>query len=475
MAEPDAIVVGAGPNGLSAAIVLARAGLQVVVYEAQSSIGGGCRSESLTLPGFVHDVCSAVHPMAIASPFFKSLPLHEHGLTWIQPPSMLAHPFDGDTPAALVSRSVSDTARDLEGEADGYRRLVGAVASAWPLLEDVVLSPPHVPRHPIAAARFGLRALQPANRLATRYLSTARSRALFAGVAAHGMVPLDMLPSGAIGLVLAGLAHAAGWPLPRGGAQTVANALASYLRSLGGRIVTDTAVAAIDELPSVTAVLCDLSPGPLLRIAGRALPDWYTRKLARYRYGMGTFKVDWALDAPVPWRDDRTALTATVHLGGTLPEIASSEHDAWAGRIAERPFVLLVQPSLFDDSRAPAGKHTLWAYCHVPHASSVDMLPAIEKQIERFAPGFRDRVLARHVMTPADLERRNPNLVGGDIGMGVTDLRQLFVRPTWRWYRTPRRGLYICSASTPPGVGVHGMCGYHAACCALKDLGITNH
>jgi phytoene dehydrogenase-like protein len=470
VADPDAIVVGAGPNGLSAAIVLARAGLQVVVYEAQAAIGGGCRSEALTLPGFVHDVCSAVHPMGIASPFFRSLPLGEHGLTWIQPPSMLAHPLDGDTPAALVNRSVANTARNLDGDGDGYRRLVGSAASAWHLLEDLVLSPPHVPRHPVAAARFGLRALQPAVRLAHHYLSTERARALFAGVAAHGMVPLEIAPSGAIGLVLGALAHAVGWPIPRGGAQRLADALASYLRSLGGRIVTDARVASLDELPPAQAVLCDLSPGPFLQIAGRTLPDGYKQKLARYRYGMGTFKVDWALDAPVPWRDDRVALTATVHVGGTLEEIARSERDAWTGRVSNRPFVLLVQPSLFDDSRAPAGKHTLWAYCHVPHASAADMLPAIEEQIERFAPGFRDRVLARHVMTPADLERRNPNLVGGDIGMGVTDLRQLFRRPTWRWYRTPRRGLYICSASTPPGVGVHGMCGYHAAQCALQDV-----
>ncbi len=382
---------------------------------------------------------------------------------------MLAHPFDEGTPAALVSRSVSETARDLKNDADGYRRLVGAVASAWPLIEDVVLSPPHVPRHPIAAAQFGLHALQPADRLASRYLGTERARGLFGGIAAHGMVPLDMVPSGAIGLVLGGLAHATGWPLPRGGAQRLADALASLLGSLGGRIVTNAPVGAIDELPSAKVVLCDLSPTPFLRLAGRDLPDWYKRKLARYRYGMGTFKVDWALDAPVPWRDARVAQAATVHLGGTLQEIASSERDAWAGCVAEHPFVLLVQPSLFDDSRAPAGKHTLWAYCHLPHASAVDMRPAIEKQIERFAPGFRDRVLAHHVMTPADLERRNPNLVGGDIGMGITDLRQLFLRPTRRWYRTPRRGLYICSASTPPGVGVHGMCGYHAARCALKD------
>jgi phytoene dehydrogenase-like protein len=327
-----------------------------------------------------------------------------------------------------------------------------------------------LPRHPVAAARFGLSALQPAARLASRYFSTERARALFGGIAAHGMIPLEKVPSGAIGLVLGALAHTAGWPIPRGGAQTLADSLASYLSSLGGRIVTNAPVATIEELPAAKAILCDLSPRPFLRVAGRVVPGWYQQRLARYRYGIGAFKVDWALDAPVPWRDATVAASATVHLGGTMSEIADSERDAWNGRVSERPFVLLVQPTLFDGSRAPAGKHTLWAYCHVPHASTADMLPAIERQIERFAPGFRDRVLARHVMTPADLERRNPNLAGGDIGMGVTDLRQMIARPTWRWYRTPRRGLYLCSASTPPGVGVHGMCGYHAARCALRDL-----
>ncbi len=470
MADPDAIVVGAGPNGLAAAIVLARAGLQVVVYEAQPSIGGGCRSDALTLPGFVHDVCSAVYPMGIASPLFRSLPLRDHGLEWIEPPAMLVHPFDDDVPAAVVRRSSSDTAIGLGADAPGYQRLLGAIASSWPLIEDVVLAPPWFPRHPLAAARFGLRALQPARRLASSYFSTERARALFGGIAAHGMIPLEKVPSGAIGLVLGALAHVVGWPIPRGGAQRLADSLASYFRSLGGQILTSAPVNAIEELPAARAILCDLSPRPLLRIAGRALPDWYKQKLERYRYGPGTFKVDWALDAPVPWHDAAVRCAPTVHLGGTWKEIADSEHDAWTGKVSERPFVLLVQPTLFDPSRAPAGKHTLWAYCHVPHASTADMLPAIERQIERFAPGFRDRVLARHVMTPADLERRNPNLAGGDIGMGVTDLRQMIARPTWRWYRTPRRGFYICSASTPPGVGVHGMCGFHAAQCALRDV-----
>jgi phytoene dehydrogenase-like protein len=470
VADPDAIIVGAGPNGLSAAIVLARAGCKVVVYEADDTIGGGCRSSELTLPGFVHDVCSAVHPTAVASPFFRTLPLADHGLEWVHPPAMLAHPFDDGARAAIVERSVAQTAAGLKPDEAAYDRLIGEVARRWPLLEDAVLGPPRLPRHPFALARFGLNALQTAERLSTRRFSTSRARALFAGVAAHGMLPLDAVPSGATGLVLAALMHTAGWLFPHGGAQRLVDALASYLRSLGGEIVTGARVNAIEDLPPAKAILCDLSPRPFIRLARRALPDWYVAKLERFRYGMGAYKVDWALDGPVPWQDEQVSRAATVHLGGTLEEISTSERDAWNGRISERPFVLLVQATLFDPSRAPAGKHTLWTYCHVPNGSTADMLPRIEAQIERFAPGFRERVLARHVMTPADLERRNPNLVGGDIGMGVTDLRQMIARPTWRAYRTPRRGLYLCSASTPPGVSVHGMCGYFGAHCALRDV-----
>lgn len=470
MAAVDAIVVGAGPNGLAAAIALARAGVRVVVYEAQETIGGGCRSAPLTLPGFVHDVCSAVHPMGAASPFFRTLPLHEHGLSWVQPPVMIAHPFDDGVPAALVTRAVEETAQGFGTDCEPYRDLLGGVADLWSRIENAVLGPPSVPRHPFAVARFGLDALQSADRLARRHFSTERARALLAGIAAHGMVPLDMFPSGAIGLVLGALAHVVGWPVPRGGAQTLADALGSYLRSLGGEIVTSTPIAAIDELLPARAIVCDLSPRPFARIADRHLPDWYKQKLARYRYGLGTFKVDWALDGPIPWRDANVARAATVHLGGMLKEIRESEREAWEGRASASPFVLLVQPTLFDETRAPAGKHTVWAYCHVPNGSTIDMLPSIEQQIERFAPGFRERVLARHVMTPADIEKRNPNLVGGDIAMGVTDVWQIVARPTWRWYRTPKRGLYLCSAATPPGVAVHGMCGYHAARCALRDV-----
>jgi phytoene dehydrogenase-like protein len=466
VSQPDAIVVGSGPNGLAAAIVIARTGRKVVVFEAEPTIGGGARSAELTLPGFIHDICSAIHPFAVASPLFRTLPLQQYGLEWIEPAAMLAHPFDA-VQSALVYRSVESTAAGLGRDGDAYRDLVGTVVTSWPRIEASVLGPLGWPRHPFALARFGLQAMRSADGVA-RVFSTDRARALFGGIAAHGMVPLDQRPSAAFGLVLAVMAHVAGWVLPRGGAQSLSNALAAYLKSFGAEIVTGTRVQSIDDLPSARAVLCDLSPRPLLRIAGHRLPPWYRRKLESYRYGMGVFKADWALDAPIPWRDSNCARAATVHVGGTFDEMAHAERDPWEGRITERPFVLLAQPTLFDPSRAPAGRHTAWAYCHVPHASEVDMLPRVEAQIERFAPGFRDRVLARSVMRPADIERHNANLVGGDIAAGVPDLRQLFTRPTWRAYATPAKGLYICSASTPPGVGVHGMCGYFAAQLALK-------
>ncbi|MCC7418624.1 MAG: NAD(P)/FAD-dependent oxidoreductase [Acidobacteria bacterium] len=469
MDVPDAVVVGSGPNGLAAAIVLAQAGRSVTVYEAAPAIGGGVRSAELTLPGFVHDICSAVHPFARASPFFRTLPLAAHGLQWTEPPVMLAHPFE-DGGCAAVHRSVERTAEGLGADARRYRDLVGATVDDWPDLEPAVLGPLRWPRHPLTLARFGWQAIRPADAFARDAFDDSRTRALFAGMAAHGMLPLDRRPTAGIGLVLATLAHAAGWVFPRGGAQRLSDALAAHLRALGGEIIVGHQVRSLDELPPARAVLCDLSPAPFLRVAGRRLPPRYRRRLERYRYGMGAFKIDWALDGPIPWRAEPCLRAGTVHLGATFEQIARSEAAAWRGEIADRPFVILAQPTLFDPSRAPDRRQTAWAYCHVPRGSGADMLSPIERQIERFAPGFRERVLARAVMGPAEIERHNPNLVGGDIGAGVTDLRQLFTRPTWRTYSTPVRGLYLCSAATPPGVGVHGMCGYFAARRALRDL-----
>jgi phytoene dehydrogenase-like protein len=467
-ASGDAIVIGSGPNGLSAAIVLAQAGCRVTVFEAEETPGGGVRSGALTLPGFSHDLCSAVYPMAAASPFFRTLPLASHGLAWIEPDVMLAHPFDDGT-AVAVYRSIDRTAVTLGRDERAYRSTVGSVVEQWPRIETSVLGPPAWPRHPFTLGAFGRLALQPAASLVRRF-SDERTRALFAGIAAHGMLPLDRAPSAAFGLVLGAMAHLFGWVLPRGGAQAVTDALTAHFHTLGGRLVTRTRIDSLDELRTVRPVLCDLTPRPFLRVAGHLLSARYRRRLERYRYGMGVFKVDWALDGPIPWRAPECARAGTVHVGGAFEEIAQSEQDAWSGRVAERPFVLLVQPTLFDDSRAPAGKHVAWAYCHVPHGSTTDMLPRIERQIERLAPGFRDRVLARAVAGPADLERRNANLAGGDIGAGVNDLRQLVSRAIWLRYGTPLPGVYLCSASTPPGVSVHGMCGYYAARRALREM-----
>jgi phytoene dehydrogenase-like protein len=467
-ANGEAIVVGSGPNGLSAAIVLAQAGCRVTVLEANDTIGGGVRSAALTLPGFTHDICSAVYPMAAASPFFRTLPLGSLGLDWVEPEVMVAHPFDDGT-AAVVYRSIDRTAAALGGDARAYRGLFGLVAGGWPRLESAVLGPPSWPRHPLTLARFGVHALRSAQALARAKFADARTRALFAGIAAHGMVPLDQSPSAAFGLVLGALAHAFGWVLPRGGAQRLTEALASHLRGLGGRVETARTVTTLAELPPARAILCDLTPRPFLKIAGDRLPPGYRRRLQRYRYGMGAFKVDWALDGPIPWRATECAHAGTIHLGGTFEEIARAEHDAWTGSPPEHPFVLLAQPSRFDGTRAPEGKHVAWGYCHVPRGSTADMLPMIERQIERFAPGFRDLVIARAVHAPADLERRNTNVVGGDIAGGVNDLRMLVERAIWFRYRTPLRGVYLCSSATPPGVSVHGMCGFFAARRALAE------
>jgi phytoene dehydrogenase-like protein len=468
---PDAVVVGAGPNGLAAAITLARAGVKTVLREAAAEVGGGLRSSELTLPGFTHDVCSAVHPLALTSPFFRGLPLSDFGLEWIQSPAALAHPFD-DGSAASLERSVDATAEGLGPGGGDWRRLFGPFVRAWDELSPDVLAPPlRPPRHPILMARFGLKAVRSATGLAGT-LGGERARALFAGNAAHSFLPLEAAGTAAFGLLLSSSAHAVGWPIARGGSQRVAEALAAYFRSLGGEIVTSAPVEHLDELRPARLILLDLSPRQVVRMAADRLPGRYLRALERYRYGAAAFKVDWALDGPVPWTAAECAHAATVHLCGTLEEVAASEAAPARGIVHERPFVLFVQPTLFDASRAPAGKHTAWAYCHVPNGYGGDACGVIERQVERFAPGFRDRIVARSVLAPADLQRRNANLIGGDITGGMMDLRQVFARPVLHPtpYRTPLRGVYLCSASTPPGGGVHGMCGYHAARAALADF-----
>ncbi|MES1256915.1 MAG: NAD(P)/FAD-dependent oxidoreductase [Acidobacteriota bacterium] len=470
MSRYDAIVVGSGPNGLSAAVVLARAGLSVLVRETNATIGGGTRSLELTLPGFLHDVCSAVHPMALASPLFQSLPLTEYGLEWIDPPLAVAHPFD-TSPPAFLARGIDTTGATLQPDGAAYRRLVSPLVRHWEQLVPEILSPPlHLPGHPLIMANFGLRALWPAGALAKSVFRGERARAFFAGLAAHSIMPLEEPATAAIGLVLAAAGHAAGWPIPRGGSQRIADALAGYFRSLGGTIETGAEVDSIESLPPARAVLLDLTPRQVMRVAARRLPANYLRGLERFSYGPGVFKIDWALSEPIPWADPECRRTATLHLGGSLDEIAAGEREAATGRHSEKPFVLLAQSSLFDATRAPAGQHTGWGYCHVPNGSTVDMTQAIESQVERFAPGFRDIILARHTKNCVQLEHSNANLVGGDIGGGANSLRQLLARPVLASdpYRTPAGDLYICSASTPPGGGVHGMCGYHAAQSALK-------
>jgi len=467
--HPDAVVIGSGPNGLAAAITLARAGRSVMVFEAEKTIGGGVRSAQLTRPGFLHDVCSTVYPLAAASPLFRSLGLERYGLEWIHPPAALAHPLEDGT-AVLLYPNIEATAAQLGADASAYRALMQTLSRLWPRIAESVLGPLAWPVEPAAFARFALLALQPASWTARIRFRGPRARALFAGLAAHSMMPLERPLTAGVGLLLGLLAHLVGWPLVRGGAQQLAEALARCLAAHGGRIVTGVRVRSLEELPRCRAVLCDLAPRPFLEVAGHRLPEPYRRSLDRYRYGMGAYKVDWALAEPIPWKAANCRLAATVHLGGSLEEIARSERLAFAGFHPGRPFIILVQPSLFDPSRAPEGRHTAWAYCHVPHASPYDSFEQIEAEVERFAPGFRKLILARHLTAPADFERHNPNYVGGDIGAGRMDLRQFLFRPTWRSYATPLRGLYLCSAATPPGPGVHGMCGYFAAQRALKEV-----
>ena len=468
----DAIVVGAGPNGLAAAIQLAQAGVSVCVFEANKIVGGGARSAELTLPGFVHDICSAVHPLAAGSPFFSKLPLAEYGLEFVNPPAALAHPFDDGT-ALLLHRSVDVTAQALGADATTYQRLMGALVNDWDYLGDDLLGPLKLPSHPLKMARFGFNGIRSVESLLQKNFKDAKTRALFSGLAAHSFLPLHKLTTSAFALILGTVGHAIGWPIVRGGSQKIADALAAYLRTLGGEIVTGVRVKSLSALPQSRSVLCDITPRQLLQLTGSELPPAFRNKLRRYRYGPGVFKIDWALSAPVPWKADKCFQAATVHLGATYDEIAASISATWRGQHSERPFVIACQPTLFDSTRAPEGQHTLWAYCHVPNGSTFDMTELIENQIERFAPRFRERILARATMSPAKLEEHNANLVGGDINGGVQDWKQLFTRPTMRTYSTPLKSLFICSSSTPPGGGVHGMCGYHAARAAMRSLPCT--
>jgi phytoene dehydrogenase-like protein len=476
---PDAVIVGSGPNGLAAAAYLVRAGASVLVLEAADDIGGGTRSGELTLPGFLHDRCSAVHPMAILSPWLRQLPLADHGLRWLLPPASAAHPLD-DQPAVLLRGALDDTAAELgdargdardDHDARAYRRLVG------PLLRDPhglladALAPLGWPRHPLQLARFGLAGLRSVAGLARRF-SGERARALVAGCGAHAILPFDRAVGGAVALMFLIAGHVEPWPVAAGGSQAIAQALAGFVRAAGGRIETGVRVRALADLPPARIYLFDTSPAQLAAIAEPVLPARYVQRLRRYRYGPGVFKLDWALDGPIPWRDPRCLEASTVHVGGTLEQIAAAEAAVWRGEHPDQPFVMVCQQSQFDPARAPAGKHTGYAYCHVPPGSTVDASAAIERQIERFAPGFRDRILARHAIAPADLERDNPNYLGGAITGGVADLFQLFTRPVARLdpYSTPHPRVFLCSASTPPGGGVHGMCGYHAARRAQRRL-----
>lgn len=464
-------MIGSGPNGMAAAIELARNGASVLVVEAAATIGGGTRTAELTLPGYHHDVCSAAHPLGILSPYLTKLPLAEHGLTWIQPSASVAHPLDGE-PAVILRKSMDATAGSLGPDAGAYRRLIGPLLRHPHELFAEILGPAHLPRHPFLLGRFGVPALMPATMLGRGWFRGDRARALLAGCAAHSILPLTRPVSAAAGLLFLLTAHVETWPIAAGGSASISSALAGYLRSLGGRIETGKPVQALADLPASRIVLFDTGPDQLATIAAPVLPTRYVRRLRRYRFGPGIFKMDWALSGPIPWSDPACLEAATVHVGGTLDEIASSERAVWRGEHSDRPFMIVVQPSLFDPSRAPAGKHTGWAYCHVPAGSTLDRTDVLERQVERFAPGFRDRILARHVMQTADLEQYDANYVGGAITGGVTDLGQLFTRPVARAdpYSTPNPDIFICSASTPPGGGVHGMCGYHAARSALRRL-----
>lgn len=467
----DAVIVGAGPNGLSAGIELARQGLSVCVLEAKETIGGGARTAEITEPGFFHDICSAIHPVGVVSPFFKSMELERWGVEWVYPEVALAHPFD-DGDAALLYQSLEKTGDTLGEDKRAYEQLMRPfVERAGDFFEET-LRPIRFPRHPFLMLRFGLVGLRSSFGLAQARFRQKKARALFAGCCAHSVLPLTKAGTASFGMVLALAAHAINWPSVRGGSERIIEALAACLKSLGGEIRTLHPVSSMKDVSEARAVLFDLTPRQVVSIAGDELPSGYRSKLSKFRYGPGVFKVDWALDGPIPWKAEACRRAATVHLGATIEEIVASEDAMWNGKHSERPFVLIAQQSLFDSSRAPEGKQTGWAYCHVPHGSDVDMTEKIERQVERFAPGFRDLIRARHTINSVELERHNPNMIGGDIGGGANDLRQFLARPILRYdpYSTPNKRLYLCSSSTPPGGGVHGMCGSLAARSALKRV-----
>lgn len=463
----DAVVIGSGPNGLVAAIEVARTGRRVVVFEAADRHGGGTRTEELTLPGHHHDVCSSIHPLGLASPALRDLPLAEHGVEWIHPDAPLAHPLVGR--AAVMERSLDVTAERLGPDGAAWRRTMGAVVRPGLGLVDDLLDPISVPRHPVALARFGLTGIRGSVGVGGRF-DGEEAAALFAGLAAHSIQRLDAPATAGYAMLLGGLGHLVGWPMVAGGSQRLADALVAILESYGGEVVRGTRVGSMTDLPPTTVVLADITPRQLVGIAGDRLPARYRRRLLRYRHGPGVFKVDWALDGPVPWSDPEVARAATVHVGGTASEVAGAEAEVTSGGHPDRPFVLVVQPSGFDAARAPAGRHVLWGYCHVPNGSTVDMTERIEAQIERFAPGFRDRILARHTMDTAAVEAHGENYIGGDINGGSADLLQYVTRPvvSLRPWRVPLPGWYLCSSSIPPGGGVHGMCGRRAARSALR-------
>lgn len=467
----DAVVIGSGPNGLAAAIELAREGASVCVLEASDTPGGGIRSAELTQPGFVHDVCAAVHPLGVLSPYFTQLPLKEHGLEWIFPEASVAHPFD-DEPAAMLYKNLDATGETLMHDADNWKALMQPLLSNGEGLLADILGPLGLPKHPIQLARFGLPGLRSASSFARSKFNGPRAQALFAGCAAHSILPMEKPLTAAVGSLFALTGHMEDWPVAKGGSGEITKALVSYFESLGGCVVCSTKVNSCADLPDARVYLFDTDPVQVADILGTVLPNAYTKRLRNYRYGPGVFKLDWALDGPISWSDPNCLKASTVHVGGTLEEIAVSERAAWNDTHAEQPFLILCQQSQFDPTRAPEGKHTGYAYCHVPHGSTVDQTDAIENQIERFAPGFKDLILQRHKTSTADLERYNPNYVGGVIAGGVADATQIFTRPVARInpYTTPNSRVFICSASTPPGGGVHGMCGYHAAKAALRNL-----